>query len=391
MQPSPPSPAADPNQRFLCHFVREWVDFRVAELHAAAEAAGVSISTAVADLAAFSGGAGGVYLPLVCAEGAAGIARLAQRTVLVKRFVDVWGSGSSLSELQQQLRLRACDRWAPHLAEGVSFKVVVDTFGQHLSEPARVELIHAIGECVPFRGRVRLNAPEETFVLLMDCSGKGSKYVHGERAGNGIADGCGSTSKEVAQGARVGAGLVDGCSGKGSRYAHGERAGDGRAEGCEEALAGCEEALAGCEEALAGCEEARGERAGNGTQNGCHGAGETRGEQAAVGAAGAERAIRGTTASGIGAVAGSSATPGAPVCGAGAARFYFGRQVAAGQRELAARYDLKQRNYIGALARPGVCVYCIQTPFHTEASLSTRFYFRRGRGRVRASWPRDTI
>lgn len=247
MEPTRPS-CADPHQRFLCHFVNEWVDFRLPELEAAAEAAGVSITTAEADLASFRDSASGVYLPVVCTEGASGITRLAQRTVLVKRFIDVWGSGATLAELQQQLRAHTSDRWAPHLAEEVSFKIVVDAFRQHLSDPERLELINAVAQCVPFRGRVRLNSPDQVFVLMIDCSGTAS----------------------------------------------------------EEAEAG-----------------------------------------------------GGTAAGGTGAGLTPSAGPSAPACCAGAVRFYFGRQVAVGQRDLAARYDLKQRNYIGACR--GACVCGLQS------------------------------
>jgi len=52
--------------------------------------------------------------------------------------------------------------------------------------------------------------------------------------------------------------------------------------------------------------------------------------------------------SGDGAIGRPAANGSTPAGCSGALRFYFGREVAVGQRDLVSRYDLKRRNYIGA-------------------------------------------
>ncbi|EOD15664.1 hypothetical protein EMIHUDRAFT_451662 [Emiliania huxleyi CCMP1516] len=152
----------------LCHFVHEWLDFRVPELLAAAEAVGVDVSATDADIDELSAGAGGVYLPVSCSSGSAGLARVAARAVLVKRFVEVWASGASIAELEGRLRACPAEVYAPYLREGSSFKVVVDGYGGSASEPDRLELITRLAKLLSPRGKVRLKSPDYTLVLLVD-------------------------------------------------------------------------------------------------------------------------------------------------------------------------------------------------------------------------------
>ena len=66
----------------LCHFAHRWLDFRVAELRAVAEATGVRLSIDEADVAAVQQA---VFLPLRVPDEPS-VHRLAGRAVLVKRF-----------------------------------------------------------------------------------------------------------------------------------------------------------------------------------------------------------------------------------------------------------------------------------------------------------------
>mmetsp|Transcript_38780 Transcript_38780/g.117144 ORF Transcript_38780/g.117144 Transcript_38780/m.117144 type:complete len:254 (+) Transcript_38780:19-780(+) len=166
----------------LCHFVHEWLDFRVPELLAAAEAVGVDVSATDADIDELSAGAGGVYLPVSCSSGSAGLARVAARAVLVKRFVEVWASGASIAELEGRLRACPAEVYAPYLREGSSFKVVVDGYGGSASEPDRLELITRLAKLLSPRGKVRLKSPDYTLVLLVDFVGPAAGGTAGDAA-----------------------------------------------------------------------------------------------------------------------------------------------------------------------------------------------------------------
>jgi len=158
-QPTTQRADAGQGDAFLCHFVHGWLDFRAAELQAAAEAQGVALTASDADVATLSEGAGGVFLPVRCAEGAAGIARVAQRTVLVKRFVDVWASGATFAELEERLRAYPAASSAPYLAAGSTFKLLVEGFGHGLSDSERLGLINAVGRCLSSHGRCSHSYP----------------------------------------------------------------------------------------------------------------------------------------------------------------------------------------------------------------------------------------
>ena len=108
-----------------------------------------------------------VFLQVRVADDAS-VARLATRTVMVRRFVDLWASGDSWETLAANMRTLAPDVYAGYLAEGTTFKVRVEAFGRAFTEAEKVEQIERLGQLLPFRGKVRLKAPQHSFVLLCD-------------------------------------------------------------------------------------------------------------------------------------------------------------------------------------------------------------------------------
>ena len=53
----------------------------------------------------------------------ASVARLAARTVMVRRFVDLWASGDSWDTLAAAVRALSPEVYGEYLAEGTTFKV----------------------------------------------------------------------------------------------------------------------------------------------------------------------------------------------------------------------------------------------------------------------------
>ena len=56
----------------------------------------------------------------------ASVARLAARTVMVRRFVDLWASGDSWDTLAAAVRALSPEVYGEYLAEGTTFKVRVE-------------------------------------------------------------------------------------------------------------------------------------------------------------------------------------------------------------------------------------------------------------------------
>ena len=56
----------------------------------------------------------------------ASVARLAARTVMVRRFVDLWASGDSWESLAAAVRALSPEVYGEYLAEGTTFKVRVE-------------------------------------------------------------------------------------------------------------------------------------------------------------------------------------------------------------------------------------------------------------------------
>ena len=163
--------SAAASRPYLCHLISNtWFNFRVAELRAVAGLAGVELAIDPEEEAALREES--VFLTVRVADDA-NVARLAARTVMVRRFVDLWASGDSWETLAATVRALSPEVYGAYLAEGTTFKVRVEAFGRAFSEAEKVEQIERLGQLLPFRGKVRLKAPQHSFVLLCDQSTAG--------------------------------------------------------------------------------------------------------------------------------------------------------------------------------------------------------------------------
>lgn len=181
----PSRPAAQP---YLCHLISNtWFNFRVPELRAVAGLAGVDLAIDPEEEAAL--GEESVFLTVRVADEAS-VARLAARTVMVRRFVDLWASGDSWETLAANVRALSPDVYSSYLAVGTTFKVCVEAFGRAFSEAEKMEQIDRLGQLLPFRGKVRLKAPQHTFVLLCDQStdGRPPRLYFGREVASGQRD-----------------------------------------------------------------------------------------------------------------------------------------------------------------------------------------------------------
>lgn len=142
--------------RILCQFVHSWTEFRVSELRAAAEAADVPLRIEAADLAELDASAASVFLWVHVPDMDA-LERLANRTVLVKRFVDVWASAPDFASLLEQLPQCPPERYEPYTRTGSTFKVQVECFNASLTDSERLAHISALGPTLAWKGKVRSN------------------------------------------------------------------------------------------------------------------------------------------------------------------------------------------------------------------------------------------
>ena len=154
------SARAEERQPYLAQLAQAWVAFRVHELRASAEAAGVSLS--IADHRPDS-----VLLPIALQDDAA-VQRLATRAVLVKSFIDVWASGESWEELEAALLSYPREKAAPYLAEGSTFRVTVSSLGKRHTDQERMEMIRRLEPLLPWKGKVRLKGSDHNFLVITE-------------------------------------------------------------------------------------------------------------------------------------------------------------------------------------------------------------------------------
>ena len=153
----------------VAHLALSWLGFRIAELRASAESAGVSLDIDGESEAALEHRADSVLLRVRLLDEASAL-RLAERSVLTKSFVDVWASANTWDELKASLLAYPRDLAAPYLAEGTTFKVVVTSFGKKLTDAERMEYIRALEPLLPWKGKVSLKAAQHTFVVFVDSA-----------------------------------------------------------------------------------------------------------------------------------------------------------------------------------------------------------------------------
>ena len=185
----------EPLSQLVAHLSLSWLGYRVAELRAAAEAAGVELSVEAAAEAALEARADAVLLRIGVPDEES-VRRLANRSVLAKGFVDVWACGATWEELESQLLAYPRDRAAPFLADGTTFRVIISSFGKKHTDAERMAIIRSLEPLLPWRGKVSLKQAQHTFVVLVDNGGAAASdnsFDAGPCAA-GAADALGCTS-----------------------------------------------------------------------------------------------------------------------------------------------------------------------------------------------------
>ena len=153
---------------YCVHLPLTWANFRLAELLAAAEAAGVDVlledEEARATLMARKDG----VLLRVGLRDETSARRLASRAVLAKQFVEEWACGESWDEMAAALQAYPPELAAPFLAEGSTFAVNVKSFGRKISDQDRLELIRKLQPLLHWRGRASMKNPDHAFFVFVD-------------------------------------------------------------------------------------------------------------------------------------------------------------------------------------------------------------------------------
>ena len=144
---------------YFTQLVHAWPAFQRAELHAAAEAAEVSL--------AIEEGTNPVLVNLTLPDETSMI-RVASRTILIKQAIHVWASATSWEELAAALMAYPRDLAAPYLAEGSTFRVNVCSSGKKLSSDERTVLIQRLATLLPWKGKVDLKSSDHTFVIFVE-------------------------------------------------------------------------------------------------------------------------------------------------------------------------------------------------------------------------------
>ncbi|XP_009416944.2 uncharacterized protein LOC135622772 [Musa acuminata AAA Group] len=159
---------------FLCVFYHRLLDYRRPEVESLAELSG-----------AFGGDSGGEESPSTrslewklpenhhidspfhfVSLPSEEIARnIANRSILVKGFYELWGQGSSYEELEKAIKEFPDERKLPYLTSDSTFRITVDSFGKVISFQEQNERIQGLSY-IPFMGRVDLRKPEHRFWLI---------------------------------------------------------------------------------------------------------------------------------------------------------------------------------------------------------------------------------
>ncbi|RZR81066.1 hypothetical protein BHM03_00007213 [Ensete ventricosum] len=90
---------------------------------------------------------------------------IANRSILVKGFYELWGQGSSYEELEKAIKDFPDERKLPYLTSDSTFRITVDSFGKVISLQEQNERIQGL-TYIPFKGRVDLRKPEHRFWLI---------------------------------------------------------------------------------------------------------------------------------------------------------------------------------------------------------------------------------
>ncbi|KAF1988424.1 tRNA guanosine-2'-O-methyltransferase [Aulographum hederae CBS 113979] len=140
---------------YLVRLVQVHDTFRVPELEALAEMAGVELEVVkYANDSPYCT----IRLPSTAAASA-----LISRSILGSAIYELWGSGTTYDDLHDSVKSRTQELWL--LYKSVSFRFSVDTFQGKRSTSAQREIIESFSY-VGFDGPIKMNNPEEEFVVF---------------------------------------------------------------------------------------------------------------------------------------------------------------------------------------------------------------------------------
>ncbi|XP_065844049.1 tRNA (guanine(10)-N2)-methyltransferase homolog [Oscarella lobularis] len=152
--------------RCLFHYAQEHLEFRLPEFVSSAALAGIAnaeivkeCSHAACDLSPF------LIVDLPSEDVAR---RIAQRSVLMKSVIDLWGFGSDLSSLKSSILAHLLDeKEKQFMLESVTFRIRIEAFNKKCTDEYSASLIKQLN-FLPFKGRVNLRRPDHTFCLFLD-------------------------------------------------------------------------------------------------------------------------------------------------------------------------------------------------------------------------------
>lgn len=89
--------------------------------------------------------------------------QISSRALLLKGFLEIWGEGGTLEELEDDIRQNMPPPESPYFSVDSTWKIIMDGWGSAISN---FEELHRRLAFVPFRGRVCLTAPDHRFRLI---------------------------------------------------------------------------------------------------------------------------------------------------------------------------------------------------------------------------------
>ncbi|XP_069106178.1 tRNA (guanine(10)-N2)-methyltransferase homolog [Argopecten irradians] len=155
---------------YVIQFANEHTDFRMAEFKALIDLFSVDIRWQENNIEEKS-----PYL-LVKSLSEDDVRKIGSRSVLIKNIIELWGHGSTYSELNQSLRETDKDVMDPHFVKEKSFKFELDAFNKKVIQSYKLERFESLPhDVLAFQGEVNLRDPDEIFFLMEDYGPFGSQ------------------------------------------------------------------------------------------------------------------------------------------------------------------------------------------------------------------------
>lgn len=142
-------------KKYIISFANSFPNFRVAELQALAELHDIHV-----DLGAHDEKSPFLIVEL---ENDLQAQQLVQRSILAKGIYELWGEGTDLPKLHEDIQAQSQDKFA--LYKNTSFKFDFVSFKGTKTAEEKIETIETF-KYLPFEGKIRLKNPEVVFVIL---------------------------------------------------------------------------------------------------------------------------------------------------------------------------------------------------------------------------------